>query len=127
MLLDRRRYKQGFERVAIVAFIVVAATFTLIYLNVPESYQAPDPQSEAGLALEAELLERCGPLDEDPLVSLCRDQVLSERSWAFYKQQIDPLRIGILWLACFGGAALLIGRRTWRWLAEGFKDQGDQE
>ncbi len=121
MALNLRRYKTGFDRVSIVAFIVVAAMFALIYVSVPEAYRPPDPDSEAGRALQAQLYESCGTDDSDPLVGLCRENILSKERWRYYRTQIDPLRIALLWLAVFGGAALFFGRWTWRWLAAGFR------
>ena len=45
---------------------------------------------------------------------------MAEQRWQHYSEQIDPLRFGLLWLAVFGGAALFLGRWTWRWLLTGF-------
>ena len=55
MTMNMRRYKPGFERILILAFIVVAVTFALVYLMVPETYRAPEATSEAGLALQAQV------------------------------------------------------------------------
>ena len=121
MAWNLRRYKTGFDRVAIVAFVVVAATFALIYVSVPEAYRPPDPGSDAGLALEAQLDDACGTDESDPLVGLCRENIESRERWRYYRAQVDPLRIFLLWLAVFGGAALFFGRWTWTWLATGFR------
>ena len=122
-----RRYKPGLERILILAFLFAAVTFALVSLTAPEPYRPPDPDSEAGTALEAELEEACGTGSEDPLIGLCRERVTAERRWRHYRERIDPLRFGLLWLAVFGGAALFFGRWTWRWLKAGFEAGRDED
>jgi len=95
----------------------------VLVLSVGERYLPPAPDSEAGLALAAQMERECGTDPGDPLALLCREQIASEREWAYYRGRIAESNVTWLLLIGLGAVALLLTPWTWRWLREGFRQE----
>ena len=60
-----RPYKEGFDRLGIVALVFCAALFWLIYLVIDAPFRLPEPGSDADRALAVELAGQCGNYEND--------------------------------------------------------------
>ncbi|MFQ5619568.1 MAG: hypothetical protein ACE5FR_11395 [Rhodospirillales bacterium] len=109
-----RRYKEGFERLGIVAFIVVAVVFGFIrFASGP--YDPPPESTEQGQAIKAEMAREC---DEGFVVFayLCRERVMAERRWRQERGQAGMAVIGVVVVI-----AAFVCYRTYRWVRDGFR------
>ncbi len=108
------RYKEGFERLGIVAFVVVAVGFAVLRLAaVP--YDPPPDATEQGQAIKAEMAREC---DEGVVVFayLCRKRVLAKYRWEHERGQAGMAVIGIVVLI-----AAFVCYRTYPWVRDGFR------
>ena len=115
-----KRYKEGFDRLAIVLFVAVAVCFGLIHLMVSETYIAPAPESEAGRALTAEADRKCAQEEGAVFNFLCREEVTARRRLAHYRERLGSSQAGFLVLIVAAGLASALGYRAYRWVRAGF-------
>jgi len=109
-----RRYKEGFERLGIVAFVVIAVVFGFIrFVAVP--YDPPPDSTEQGRFIKAEIAREC---DEGFVVFayLCRERVVAEYRWRHERGQAGMAVIGIVVVI-----AAFVCYRTYRWVRDGFR------
>ncbi len=109
-----RRYKEGFERLGIVAFVVIAVVFGFIrFVAVP--YDPPPDSTEQGRFIKAEIAREC---DEGfvVFVYLCRERVVAEYRWRHERGQAGMAVIGIVVVI-----AAFVCYRTYRWVRDGFR------
>ena len=109
-----RRYKEGFERLGIVAFVVIAVVFGFIHL-VAVPYEPPPDSTEQGRAIKAEIARQC---DEGFVVFayLCPERVVAEYRWRHERGQAGTAVIGIVVVI-----AAFVCYRTYRWVRDGFR------
>lgn len=114
--LPLSRYKEGFERLGIVAFVVVAVGFGVMRLAaVP--YDPPPDSSEQGQAIKAEMAREC---DEGVVVFayLCRKRVVAAYRWEHERGQAGMVVIGIVVVV-----AAFVCYRTYPWVRDGFRNK----
>jgi len=117
----RYRYKEGFDRLAIVAFALFALAFGLLWLFVNEPFALPAEGTPQAAAIAAELETACRDDLERALVMLCHERVLGAYRWDFYSEQLaldtNGWLYGLLLLAVVAGAAWPVGC----WVQRGFR------
>ncbi len=117
--MAKKRFKEGFDRLGIVVFVVFAAGFLLVYLLAREPFILPPQGSPERVAVDADLAENCNPDNDGPFATLCRERVMAKYRWEFYRSYssgFSMVFVGLLALA-----AMVIGYRTLRWVVAGFK------
>ena len=109
-----RRYKEGFERLGIVAFVVIAVVFGVIRFAA-SPYETPGELTEQGQAIKAEIAREC---DEGFVVFayLCRERVVAEYRWRHERGQAGMAVIGIVVVI-----AAFVCYRTYPWVRDGFR------
>ncbi len=109
-----RRYKEGFERLGMVAFVVIAVVFGFIRFAAGP-YDAPPDSTEQGRAVKAEIAREC---DEGFVVFayLCRERVVAKYRWRHERGQAGMAVIGIVVVI-----AAFICYRTYPWVRDGFR------
>ena len=109
-----RRYKEGFERLGIVAFVVIAVAFGVIRFAATP-YEPPGELTEQGQAIKEEIGREC---DEGVVVFayLCRKRVVAEYRWRHERGQTGMAVIGIVVLI-----AAFVCYRTYPWVRDGFR------
>ena len=109
-----RRYKEGFERLGMVAFVVIAVVFGVIRFAA-SPYEPPGELTEQGQAIKAEIAREC---DEGFVVFayLCRERVVAEYRWRHERGQAGMAVIGIVVVI-----AAFVCYRTYRWVRVGFR------
>lgn len=117
----RYRYKEGFDRIGIVLFVLFALSFALIWLFVNEPFALPAEGTPQAAAIANELETACRDDLERALVMLCHERILGGYRWDFYSER---LALGAnRWL--YGGLLLLVVVGTaWpvgRWVVRGFR------
>ncbi len=115
-----KRYKEGFDRLAIVLFVAVAVCFGLIHLMVSETYIAPAPESAEGRALVAEVERKCSVEERAVFVFLCREEVTARRRLTHYRDRLGSSQAGFLVLIAAAGLVSALGYRAYRWVRVGF-------
>ena len=109
-----RRYREGFDRLGIVAFVIVALTYSLFHLTAGEPFTSADSGTEQALAVEAEIASRC---DGDGFaLTFCGRHI---RATYRLGQIMD--RLGPAGPAIFLAVGALMIYLTYRWVGEGFK------
>ena len=111
-----RRYKEGFERLGIVAFVIVALTYSLFHLTAGEPFTSADLGTEQALAMEAEIASRCD--GEGFGLSFCGRHIR-----ATYRLGRIMDRLGPAGPAIFLAVGALVVYLTYRWVGEGFKKE----
>ena len=108
------RYKEGFERLGIVAFVVIAVGFGLMRFAA-SPYEPPGELTEQGQAIKAEIAREC---DEGVVVFayLCRKRVVAEYRWRHERGQTGLAVIGIVVVI-----AAFVCYRTYPWVRDGFR------
>ncbi len=117
MLLSR--YKEGFERLAIVAFVVCAAGIGLAHLSVNMSYSSAAHDPVAGRALEREMAEQCGPGKAVVFAYLCRQGVVGRHRLQSLRERTGTPTVVVL-ISAAVLAAGFFAYRTYRWVRQGF-------
>ena len=109
-----RRYKEGFERLGMVAFVVIAVVFGVIRFAA-SPYEPPGELTEQGQAIKAEIAREC---DEGFVVFayLCRERVVAEHRWRHERGQAGMVVIAIVVLI-----AAFVCYRTYPWVRDGFR------
>ena len=110
-----RRYRIGFERLGMIAFVALAAAIGLLHLLAETGY-TPTPD------LDQAVTETCGPLSTDPMVYLCREAAKAERRWRHYTGETDTRLYLFTVIGLLGIALLVAGRWSVKWITEGFQD-----
>ena len=110
-----RRYRTGFERIGMIAFVVLAAAIGLLHLLAGTGY-TPTPD------LDQAITQECGPRNSDPMVYLCREAAKAERRWRYYTAATDKRLYIYAALALLGLAILFAGRWSVKWVGEGFRN-----
>ena len=118
-MAKKKRYKEGFDRVGIVLFVLFAAGFLLVYLLAREPFEMPPEGCAERLAIEADLAENCDPENEGPFALLCDERVMAKYRWAHYRA--DPSGFPMILGGVFVLAIVAFGHRTLRWIVDGFK------
>ena len=109
-----RRYREGFDRLGIVAFVIVALTYSLFHLT------AGDPSTTLGteqaLAMQAEIAGSCD--GEGFALTFCVRQIRATH-------RLDRImdRLGPAWMAILLAVGALVIYLTYRWVGEGFKKE----
>ncbi len=111
-----RRYREGFDRLGIVAFVIVALTFSLFHLTAGEPFTSPDMEMEQALAMEAEIASRCD--GEGFGLSFCGRHIRATHRLGQIMDQLGPAA-----LAIFLAVGALVLYLTYRWVGEGFKKE----
>ncbi len=115
-----RRYKEGFDRLGIVAFVFCAALFWLVYLMIDAPFRLPEPGSDADQALTAELAEQCGSYENALEARICQYRVTSPYRWRHYRDNTAAPTFAIIVAAALALAGGVFGRRIYRWVRSGF-------
>ena len=115
-------YRIGFERLGMVAFIIVACAIALLHIIAETGYDAPQRGTEAHRQLEQVLNAQCDASKADPLVYLCREAVKAKLRWRHYTMETDTRTYAIAALILLALAILLAGRWAVRWIEEGFRN-----
>jgi hypothetical protein len=116
-----KRYKTGFERLGIVAFVIVACAIALLHLIAETGYKPPRPGTEDHRQREQALNAQCDASQADPLNYLCREASKAKLRWHHYTMETDTQTYVIAALILLGLAILLSGRWAVRWVLEGFR------
>lgn len=116
-----RRYKNGFDRLGIVAFVFCAALFWLVYLAIDAPFRLPQPGSIDDQALQAELTAQCAPYENALEARICRYRVASPYRWQHYRDNSAAPAFGIILAAALVLAGAVFGRRIYRWVRAGFE------
>ena len=115
-----KRYKEGFDRLGIVAFVFCAAVFGLVYLTSTAPPELPEPTSERQTAIELDVTQECGPDQTGILAGICRHRVKSTYQWRLYRDNANVWAFGVVVLAAMLLVGALFGRRIYRWVRDGF-------
>ncbi len=110
------RYREGFERLGIVAFVIAALTFSLFHLTAGEPTTSPDLETEQALALEAEIASRYDGTEFTLMASFCGRNI---RAMHRLGRILD--RLGPADRAIFLAVGALVVDLTYRWVGEGIK------
>jgi len=110
-----RRYKEGFERLGMVAFVVFAAIFGIIHYTAAP-YQEPDKLTARGRAIETEVRGECGKPENAVFAYLCRQRVMARYRWQHDREQAPIGIIGIV--VVVAGVVCFL---TFRWVRDGFR------
>ncbi len=114
MKMPLSRYKEGFERLGIVAFVVIAVGFGIIRLAAAP-YDPPPDSTEQGQAVKAEMVREC---DEGFVVFayMCRNRVIAKYRWWHERGQAGMAVIAIVIVV-----AAFVCYRTYPWVRDGFR------
>ena len=115
-----KRYKEGFDRLGIVAFVFCAAVFGLVYLTSAAPLGLPEPTSEQQTAIALDVAQQCGPDQTGILAGLCRHRVTSTYQWRLYRANANVWAFGGVVSAALLLVGALFGRRIYRWVRDGF-------
>lgn len=118
--MNFRRYKEGFDRLGIVAFVLAAAAAALVFLMSGEPYALPEPGTEEREILALALASECAEA-RAPFASLCRQRVLAAYRGRYYLEKQEVTASALLFMTLAVLAFCLFGYRVWRWVVEGFK------
>lgn len=110
-----RRYKTGFERIGMIAFVLLSLSIGLLHLLAETGY-TPTPDLEQNIARE------CGPKTFDPMVYLCREAAKAERRWNHYTTNTNTRLYLFALVGLLGLAFLFAGRWSVKWIAAGFRE-----
>ncbi len=111
----KRYYKEGFERLGMVAFVVFAVVFGFIHFAAAP-YEPPGELTEQGQAIKAEIARDCGEQEFALFAYLCRERVVAEYRWRHDRGQAGMAVIGIVVVI-----AAFVCYRTYRWVRDGFR------
>lgn len=111
MLLSR--YREGFERLSIVAFVVCAVGFGLARLTIADAAGGADD------VLERRIAGACAEDNPQVLHFLCRQSILAEARWARLRDNAGTSMVVVLAVVAVLGTAFF-GRRAYRWVRRGF-------
>lgn len=117
-----RDMKEGFERVSMVAFVVVAAIFGAIYFVANSPYQPPAPDSKAGRAMQSDITHQCEPQQSTLLARLCRERIQAHYRWRYYVDKVGPGRIRVV-VAVTAVIAGAFGIWAVGWIRKGFRSE----
>ena len=112
-----RRYREGFERLGIVAFVIAALTYSLFHLTAGDPFTSPDLETEQALAMEAEIASRCE--GEGFALSFCGRHIRATHRLGQILDQLGPAAQAI-----FLAVGALVIYLPYRWVGEGFKKEG---
>jgi hypothetical protein len=118
--LLRHRYKEGFDRLNIVLFVVFAAAFGLAMAFVNEPFALPAEGTPQAAVIAAEIAEACNQDLSDPFVLFCEERILGGHRWAYYQDQLLFDDLGWLYLGVLAVLFLALAWPTWRWVRAGF-------
>ena len=111
-----RKYKEGFDRLGIVAFVIVALTYSLFHLAAGEFFTFADPGTEQALAMEAEIASSC---DGEGLgLTFCGRIIRATHRLGRITDRLGPVGPAI-----FLVVGTLVVYLTYRWVGEGFKKE----
>lgn len=125
--LLRHRYKEGFDRLNIVLFVIFAIAFGLAMAFVNEPFALPQEGTPEATVIAAEIAEACNQELSDPFVMFCEERIYGGYRWAYYQDQLMFDDLGWLYLTLLGVLALALVYPTWRWVRVGFRRPMDQE
>ncbi len=108
------RYKEGFERLGIVAFVVIAVVFGVMRFAA-SPYDPPPDSTEQGQAIKAEMARECD-VGVVVFAYLCRKRVIAKYRWEHERGQAGMAVIGIVVVI-----AAFVCYRTYRWVRDGFR------
>jgi hypothetical protein len=108
--LLRHRYKEGFDRLNIVLFVMFAAAFLIGLAFVNDPFSQPQPGSSEALLIESEIAAACARDIEEPFITFCHERVWGSHRWDYYSEQLGIGDNGWLYgaLLVFLAAALAI-------------------
>ncbi len=112
------RYKEGFERLGIVAFVIAALTFSLLHLTAGEPFTSQEAETEQALALEAEIASRCDGEGFALMAYFCDRHVRATHRLGRIMDRLGPAGPAI-----FLAVGALVIYLTYRWVGEGFKKE----
>ena len=124
--LLRHRYKEGFDRLNIVLFVIFALAFGLAMAFVNEPFALPEEGTPQAEVIAAEIAQACNQDLSDPFVMFCEERILGSYRWAYYQDQLMFDDLGWLYLTLLGVLALALAYPTWRWVRAGFRKPLDQ-
>jgi len=119
--LLRHRYKEGFNRLNIVLFVMFAAAFLIGLAFVNDPFSQPQPDSPEALLIESEIAPGCAQDIEEPFITFCHEPVWGRCRWDYYSQQLGFGDNGWLYGAMLAFLAVALAIPAWRWVAIGFR------
>jgi hypothetical protein len=108
-----RRYREGFDRLGIVAFVIVALTYSLFHLMAGTS---PELEPEQALAVQAEIAGSCD--GEGFGLTFCARMIRATHRLGRILDQLGPAGPAI-----FLAVGAFVIYLTYRWVGEGFKKE----
>ncbi len=111
-----RRYREGFDRLGIVAFVIVALTFSLFHLTAGDPLTSADLGTEQALAVEAEIASRCD--GEGFGHTFCGRHIRATHRLGRIMDRLGPAGPAI-----FLAVGAFVFYLTYRWVGEGFKKE----
>ena len=122
-MISLKRYREGFDRLGFVVFVVVGMLFVAVYFSVHTAYVMPAPESAAGIALAAELAVECANSENQIMGALCEESAVTARRWEHFKNQYATGNASI-WVVWLGAAlALAYVLASARWVIIGFGER----
>ncbi len=113
--MSLHRYKEGFERLGMVAFVVFAVVFGFIHFAA-SPYEPPGELTEQGQAIKSEIARDCGEEELAIFAYLCGERVVAEYRWRHDRSQAGMAVIGVVVVI-----AAFVCYLTYRWVREGFR------
>ena len=111
-----RRYQEGFDRLGIVAFVIVALTYSLFHLMAGDSSTFLEPGTEQALAVQAEIAGSCD--GEGFGLTFCGRMIRATHRLGRILDRLGPAGPAI-----FLAVGALVIYLTYRWVGEGFKKE----
>lgn len=111
-----KRYREGFDRLGIVAFVIVALTFSLFHLTAGDPVTYPELGTEQALAVEAEIASSCD--GEGFGLAFCGRHIRATHRLGRIMDRLGPAGPAI-----FLVVGALVIYLTYRWVGKGFKKE----